>query len=608
MGYWIQPPYIVLDVDEGKAETIQVIKTLGMKTLCCSTPKGVHLYFKTDQVFPQKIGMISPFGLKCDFRCPKKGYVLLPYGTSGRAFNKVREIQELPREFTPLLTSKQSLFGLREGDGRNSALFAHLMQYKRAGATTDQILKMAETINDAVFEQPMRTNELMKVCTSVAGYETEDESKRNQFLIYNAKGVPTAVNYRAMQDYFANRGDLLVMNQSVWRYEHGVYREADSLVRAEIQELIQDDRFISPATIMNSYRMVVDDTRLQANAERLNKDKTKINFTNGLWDIVHGKLLPHDPTNIQSIQIPHPVNTENPLELEDTKFGDFLRLTELEQEDIEMLLDFLAYCLTSDNSLKTFMMLYGPSNTGKSVLIRFLTALIGESNTSALSIQELQQRFYPAKLYGKLLNACGDNAALPLSAIENLKKITGNDPIMFESKGKDPFFFVPFTKLLFSFNQLPLQLEEKSNAFYRRVRILTMKTELYLDNTYVDALINSAEEMLPVLLDRLPLTEIPVSKNSVIATETLRSDSDSIHAFIKEACSRAAAAQCEVATFYEKYVRFCITSGREAHKFHNFNRHMESLGYTRKRLPKSGTRVWNEITYRKSKGVTNDRA
>jgi len=209
VGYWVQPPYIVLDVDEGKKEMIQVIKALGLKTLCCATPKGVHAYFKTNQVFSQKIGMIAPFGLKCDFRCPKKGYVLLPYGTSGRSFNKEKAIAELPREFTPLITSKQSLYGLREGEGRNSALFAHLMQYKRAGATTDQVIEMAETINDYVFDDKMKTNELMKVCTSVAGYETEDESKRNPFLLYSSKGVPTGVNYRAIQDYFANRGDLL---------------------------------------------------------------------------------------------------------------------------------------------------------------------------------------------------------------------------------------------------------------------------------------------------------------------------------------------------------------------------------------------------------------
>lgn len=594
VGYWVQPPYIVLDIDEGKQETKRVMSHLKMRTLCCATPKGIHMYFKTTTPYAQKIGMVTPFGLRCDFRVAKKGYVLLPYGTSGRKFNGQRQIVDLPKTFTPLMTSKTSLLNLTEGDGRNSALFAHLMQYKRAGATSDEIIDMAEVINKNVFAQPMDTRELLKICTSTAAYEVDDAEK-NPYLIYGQKG-PMGVNYRAIQDYFANRGDLLVMAQSVWRYTDGVYREANSAIRTEVQELIQDDRFISPSTIMNGYRMVVDDTRIQANAARLNKDKNTLNFRNGLYNIHTRQMTGHDPTNIQSIQIPHDLNLKDPLEFEETQFYEFIQQTEMPQDDVEMLLDFMAYCLTIDNNLKTFLMLSGPSNTGKSVLIRFITALIGEENTSALSIQELQQRFYPAQLYGKLMNACGDNSALPLNAIENLKKITGNDPIMYEAKGKDPFFFVPFSKLVFSFNQLPLQLEEKSNAFYKRTRILEMKKELYLDNPYVDALIDSAEELLPVLVARLPLKGIPESKRSNAAIETLRSDSDSIHAFIRKRCIKAREATCDPSTLYEKYVRFCTTNGREAHKFHNFNRHMESLGYVRRK--KGTSRQWHGITFR----------
>ena len=80
--------------------------------------------------------------------------------------------------------------------------------------------------------------------------------------------------------------------------------------------------------------------------------------------------------------------------------------------------------------------------------------------------------------------------------------------IMHERKGKEPFFFVPFAKLLFSFNQMPLQLEEKSNAFYKRMRVLSMNRELYLNNKYVNNLCSndSIEEIIPHLLAMLPLT------------------------------------------------------------------------------------------------------
>ena len=90
IGWWVRTGYIIVDIDEGKEEALKVIKRMKLKTLMAKTPHGVHLYFKTDREFPQRIGMVLPCGLRCDFRCANKGYVILPFGTEGRTFNKCR--------------------------------------------------------------------------------------------------------------------------------------------------------------------------------------------------------------------------------------------------------------------------------------------------------------------------------------------------------------------------------------------------------------------------------------------------------------------------------------------------------------------------------------
>ena len=64
IGWWVRTGYIVVDIDEGKAEALKVIKALGLKTLMAKTPKGLHLYFKCDKEYPQKVGMVLPCGLK----------------------------------------------------------------------------------------------------------------------------------------------------------------------------------------------------------------------------------------------------------------------------------------------------------------------------------------------------------------------------------------------------------------------------------------------------------------------------------------------------------------------------------------------------------------
>lgn len=598
VGWWVKSGYIIVDIDadgtpEGKQKALDCIKYLGIKTLMMKTPHGVHLYFKTTQDFPQRVGMILPCGIKCDFRCANKGYVVLPFGDKGRSFNKCKKIAELPLEFTPM-AKRDSLLGMKEGDGRNAALFAHLMSYKNHGATDEQIEKMAHCINDVVFDEPMKKSELNKIIQNTFKYEAQSQGE-NPYLIYNSKGNPVKINSRAIVDYFVNQGDTFVLGGESYRYQSGIYVESGNYIRGIIKDMIMLDSFISHGQITSVYNLLADDYRLQKSSSELNANTNLINFENGVWDIEDHKLMPHDSKYLQTIQIPHELGVYKPFE--QTKLYKFFKLTKLPKEDIDMIMSYMAYCLTLKHGLKTFMVLLGKSNTGKSVLIRFIENLVGAQNTSALSMHELNMRFYPAQLYGKLLNACADNNSLPLQSIDSLKKITGGDLIMHEKKGKEPFFFTPFCKLIFSFNQMPLQLEEKSNAFYKRMRILSMEEELFLNDDYVNDLCTAGvEEIIPYLLTLLPVKEVKATKKSNQLVEALRQDSDSIHSFIKRKCHLDPELHISKNDLYIEYVNFCNDVGREAHKKHAFMRTLRAQGLTEARDSATREPIWRGIT------------
>ena len=597
IGWWVRSGYIIVDIDEGKEEALKIVKKLKLRTLMCKTPKGLHLYFKSNKDYPQRVGMVLPFGLKCDFRCANKGYVILPWGSANRSFNNCKEIAELPPEFTPLIGCKDSLLNLKEGDGRNSTLFTHLISYKNRGASDDEIEEMAELINRFVFKDSMSSKELNQIVKNIKKYESK-QGFENPYVIYTDKGKPSQINSRAVCDYFVNEGNTFVLGAECYQYKGGVYTESSSYVRNTIKNMVEYDKLIQQSKIMECFRLLVDDTRIQKSSSELNRHTGLINFKNGVWDIENKELIPHDSKYLQTIQIPHEVKEYVPFT--ETRLYDFFRKTKLPKEDIKMMLRYMAYCMTTDYGLKTFMILVGQSNTGKSVLIRFVENLVGRQNTSALSMHELNVRFYPAQLYGKLLNSCADNKTLPLSSIENLKKVTGGDLIMHEKKGKEPFFFTSFAKLLFSFNQLPLQLEEKSNAFYKRMRVLRMNNELFLNNEYVNDLCSdeSIEEVIPYLLSLLPLTEIPRTKLSNSCVEALRQDSDSVHAFLSKMCIEDEEAIVSKNVLYQAYSEFCIESGREAHKKQNFLRSLRSLGFVETRN-KNREAAWKGIELKK---------
>ena len=88
---------------------------------------------------------------------------------------------------------------------------------------------------------------------------------------------------------------------------------------------------------------------------------------------------------------------------------------------------------------------------------------------SCITLQDLNTRFAPTELLGKLLNACADLPKKALDQVDEIKKITGEDPVKGEYKGGKSFWFKSYAKLIFSANEMPINHDEKSDAFYRRM-------------------------------------------------------------------------------------------------------------------------------------------
>ena len=81
-------------------------------------------------------------------------------------------------------------------------------------------------------------------------------------------------------------------------------------------------------------------------------------------------------------------------------------------------------------------MLQGGENIKKSVAVSLIQHVVGITNMSSISLQDLNKRFYATGMYGKLLNACAD---IPCKAMENtdvLKKAVGEDTLIYEKRDR----------------------------------------------------------------------------------------------------------------------------------------------------------------------------
>jgi putative DNA primase/helicase len=78
-------------------------------------------------------------------------------------------------------------------------------------------------------------------------------------------------------------------------------------------------------------------------------------------------------------------------------------------EDVEIVLDFIAYCLWRGFPFHSYLLLNGPGRNGKGTLLTLIWGFLGTENLSAKSLHRLlDNNFATAQLYRKLANIDAD--------------------------------------------------------------------------------------------------------------------------------------------------------------------------------------------------------
>jgi hypothetical protein len=112
--------------------------------------------------------------------------------------------------------------------------------------------------------------------------------------------------------------------------------------------------------------------------------------------------------------------------------------------------------ITGDRSIQKTIYVVGEGGNRKSAFCQLCANFVGEHNGVHLSLQKLQNnRFAPARLYGRLGKICPDPPGAHLVDSAIFKAITGGDRITGEPTYCDPFEFRPLAGLIFSANYFP---------------------------------------------------------------------------------------------------------------------------------------------------------
>ena len=419
----------------------------------------------------------------------------------------------------------------------------------------------------------------------------ETEPDLDRFHILDKNGNPTNAFDIAIVEEILEKIPFFVLRGIPYVYDHGVYREDPDGCR--LKRVIQNHlyrKLKKIGAIGRIYALLIIQPEVQKYFYDLyNMPAHWINFRNGYYDPIEDVMIEHDPKYLSLNQVPHEFH---PGEKTSVLAGgevirSYLATSLPDPQEQQMFWEYAGYCMTTDTQMQKFLMLTGNGGTGKSILIDLVQKLVGIENCSNIPIQDLNQRFYATGMFGKLLNACGDIPCKAMSSTDVVKKAVGEDALVFEKKGDDATHFFSRAKLLFSANGMPENLDDKSDAYYRRLLVLELNHVIAADQKDTRLKSKVAQEMefavhmavgaLSTLYERGHFEESEHSKEMV---EKLRRASDSVQAFLDETICCREGSRIPRSKMYAMYDDYCSDNGRQSLGKAKFLMTMERKGYT----------------------------
>lgn len=401
----------------------------------------------------------------------------------------------------------------------------------------------------------------------------------------NRDGAYCGVNDFTFLLYFCNDRPMFFYGGVPYLYEDGVYKpdESGARLKSEIRDLIHDALVKAP-TIRRIYDLIASAAELQLSESEINAYPPEwICFKNGLYDTKSNILIPHNPSFKCTNQIDFNFNPY--AKTQAGAFDEWLDFAIPNDADKTTIMEYFGLTLTRDTRFQKFLILNGCGGTGKSTLIRLIESVVGDENTAHISLTELSERFATYGLKGKLLNTCADLETSALSETAVIKKLVGEDTIRGEKKGYDAFSFHNTARLIFSTNELPVVKGEKSDGFYRRLLVVNMNQKPKTVNPNLfDALFECKERIIWLAVQAVRRLyadgHFCGNENSDLAVQRLRCDSDTVEAFIYDACEEAANTRTERQELFNAYQRYCWNNERTPLTKNNFFKSLRLKGVT----------------------------
>ena len=267
-----------------------------------------------------------------------------------------------------------------------------------------------------------------------------------------------ARNGNLMAEMMKASQNLIMVNGSLWLYndEDGCFHRSDynqiaKLTRSSLD--YEETLKLSTRDYKESFDQLLISEELVRDEDCFLANRPYVNCLNGVVDVCKRKLLDHSPEWMfrHCVQAQYIPGSECPRFLE---YVDYI--TAGDKELKRLLRVLMGYIWSSYTNARIAVLMYGVSGTGKSVLCRLISRILGDEFVGNTDLSFLQKPEYVANLSGKLLNVAPDLKNEPLRDVGYFKSLVShNDKVSARVLYSNPITIRGGEiKMLFSTNHL----------------------------------------------------------------------------------------------------------------------------------------------------------
>lgn len=334
-------------------------------------------------------------------------------------------------------------------------IFYWLMAIESVGERQKQKRKLIKKATELGIKSDFC--EFLKECEKKFIKEERQQKKQNMLLKHNE-----------VAEKILEENSIVLYENDLFIYKDGVYSREEMDIEKKIIDIIPDATSHFRSEVCKNIRLKLNPI------EKFDRENNIINFRNGLFSINKRKMYEHTPKFFSINQI----NTNLNFNASRVQAVDDVlnKLSSGVEKRKQTILEMIGYSMTTSVKLQKAFILYGnTARNGKSTLINIISELIGNKNIGTVPFKELSKnKFAGVGIKGKLLNVGSEMTDEFIEDVSNFKMYITGDEVEIEEKFKPRQKIKPYTKFIFSANELPT-VADKTDGFYRRLQIIPLE-------------------------------------------------------------------------------------------------------------------------------------